>query len=325
MSSHNHNNAASPSFVGIVLILTFVITLGIMSFGTFPVPLVEADDDQVVAVAEVATDVPEATATEVPSSPTPVPTETNTSEPTAVPTHTPTAEPTAVPEQSDLEDSSASTAYDVDTIAYGETLYGSCGACHGADALGIPNLGKNLIESEFIHSLTDEELVDFIKTGRPMWDAENTTGIDMPAKGGNPALSDDDIFAIVAYLRTLGSTPEVGEVAEEIQDEEIANESVDVATYDPSLVAQGEALFLACGACHASDGSGIPNLGKSLIESEFVDSLTDEDLVDFIKTGRPMWDADNTTGIDMPAKGGNPALSDEDIYAIVVYIRSLNQ
>ena len=49
----------------------------------------------------------------------------------------------------------------------------------------------------------DDELLTFIKTGRPIWDAENTTGIDMPPKGGNPALNDDDIVAIIAYIRSL--------------------------------------------------------------------------------------------------------------------------
>lgn len=321
MSSNNHNSAASPSFVSIVLILTFVIALGILGFGTLPTALVEANDDTIDAVANLATDVPAATVTEIPSSPTPVPIATNTSEPTS----TPIPEPTGIPEQPDLEDSSTSVGYDADTIAYGETLFGSCGACHGADALGIPNLGKNLIESEFVHTLTDEELVDFIKTGRPMWDAENTTGIDMPAKGGNPALSDNDIFAIVAYLRSLQLSTSVGDVTDEIRDEAIVSETVDVATYDPEVISYGQGLFLACGACHGSDGLGLPNFGKSLVDSEFVDSLTDDELVDFIKIGRPIWDPLNTTSVDMPPKGGNPLLTEEDIYAIVAYIRSLNQ
>jgi disulfide bond formation protein DsbB len=38
-----------------------------------------------------------------------------------------------------------------------------------------------------------------------MWDPLNTTGIDMPGKGGNPALTDDNILAIIAYLRTLAA------------------------------------------------------------------------------------------------------------------------
>lgn len=86
----------------------------------------------------------------------------------------------------------------------GKAHYDSvCIACHGADATGLPNLGKDLTNSEFTQSLTDQELVDFIKMGRSVGDPENTTGVDMPPKGGNPALSDQDLYDIVAYLRTL--------------------------------------------------------------------------------------------------------------------------
>jgi disulfide bond formation protein DsbB len=46
-------------------------------------------------------------------------------------------------------------------------------------------------------------MLTFIKTGRPSGDPLNTTGVDMPPKGGNPALSDEQILDIVAYIRTL--------------------------------------------------------------------------------------------------------------------------
>jgi cytochrome c1 len=51
----------------------------------------------------------------------------------------------------------------------------------------------------------------------------------------------------------------------------------------------------------------------------------DEDLalVAFVKVGRPATDPLNTTKVDMPTRGGNPALTDEDLNNIVVYIRSL--
>ena len=86
----------------------------------------------------------------------------------------------------------------------GKTHYESvCIACHGADATGLPNLGKDLTTSQFTQSLTDQGLVEFVKGGRSVGDPENTTGVDMPPKGGNPALSDQDLYDIVAYLRTL--------------------------------------------------------------------------------------------------------------------------
>lgn len=78
-----------------------------------------------------------------------------------------------------------------------------CTACHGPDAHGLPGLGKDLVASEFARRLSDAALRDFIIQGRPAWDAANTTGIEMPPRGGHANLSDGDIEAIVAYLRSL--------------------------------------------------------------------------------------------------------------------------
>ncbi len=88
----------------------------------------------------------------------------------------------------------------------GEELFqGTCVACHGADAKGVEGLGKDLTNNQFLQGLTDQELADFIKTGRPTSDPANTTGVDMPPKGGNPSLSDQDLLDIASYLRTLGN------------------------------------------------------------------------------------------------------------------------
>ena len=86
----------------------------------------------------------------------------------------------------------------------GSTIYdNACVACHGADAKGVPSLGKDLTTSTFADGLTDEELVSFIIEGRPAGDPLNTTGVDMLPRGGNSGLSDHDLFDVVAYLRTL--------------------------------------------------------------------------------------------------------------------------
>jgi mono/diheme cytochrome c family protein len=86
----------------------------------------------------------------------------------------------------------------------GERLYQqSCAACHAMDGTGVPGLGKDLTTSAFTQSLSDQELVAFTKEGRPSGHPDNTTGIDMPPKGGNPALTDAQILDIVAYMRTI--------------------------------------------------------------------------------------------------------------------------
>ena len=100
--------------------------------------------------------------------------------------------------------SSSSTGASPETIALGSKHFqATCATCHGKDANGLPKQGKSLLMNPYIIEKSDDELVLFIKTGRPAGDTLNTTGVDMPPKGGNPALGDDDVKAIVAYLRTL--------------------------------------------------------------------------------------------------------------------------
>lgn len=86
----------------------------------------------------------------------------------------------------------------------GEALFRqNCAACHGRDARGLPGLGKDLVEGAFARELSDADLVAFIERGRPADDRANTTGVPMPPKGGNPALTRADLADIVAYLRSL--------------------------------------------------------------------------------------------------------------------------
>ncbi len=233
------------------------------------------------------------------------------------------------------------TEYSAAVVADGEAVYTSlCAACHGIDALGIQNLGKDLINSEFVDGQSDEELLAFINVGRPIWDAENTTGIDMPPKGGNPTLTDEQILSVIAYIRTLsGSGVAVAAVETNASDTSSAeptptlvdpfanqnDEAVDSNVSNGETTSDdGQMVYTAiCSACHGMDARGIENLGKDLIDSEFVDGLSDDELLTFIKLGRPIWDAENTTGIDMPPKGGNPALTDDQILAVIAYIRTL--
>ena len=90
--------------------------------------------------------------------------------------------------------------------------------------------------------------------------------------------------------------------------------------------ASGQQLFVTnCGACHGPAAEGLPGLGKPLTTSEFVSGLSDEDLLTFIKAGRLPDDPLNTTGVAMPPKGGNPALTDEQLQDIIAYIRSIHK
>ena len=88
--------------------------------------------------------------------------------------------------------------------ANGKTLFAtSCVACHGPAGEGVAGLGKDMTTSDFIAGLSDTELVEFIKKGRDPGDPLNTTGVLMPPKGGNPALTDAQLMDIVAFMRTI--------------------------------------------------------------------------------------------------------------------------
>ncbi len=90
------------------------------------------------------------------------------------------------------------------SVARGQTLYQrTCASCHGADGRGMPGLGKDLHDNAFTKSLSDDEMLRFLEKGRPAWDEANTQGIDMPPKGGNPALTAEDLRNIIAFQRTL--------------------------------------------------------------------------------------------------------------------------
>jgi disulfide bond formation protein DsbB len=88
--------------------------------------------------------------------------------------------------------------------ANGQKVYSQlCIACHGPEGKGVQGLGKDLTTSPFVAEKSDPELIDFIKVGRDPGDPLNTTGVAMPPKGGNPALKDQEIADIVAFVRAI--------------------------------------------------------------------------------------------------------------------------
>lgn len=89
-------------------------------------------------------------------------------------------------------------------VGKGRVVFAStCSACHGANAKGMPGLGKDLTASPFVKGTTDDQLLDFVKKGRPASDPANTTHVDMPPKGGNPALTDQNLSDVIAFLRSV--------------------------------------------------------------------------------------------------------------------------
>jgi disulfide bond formation protein DsbB len=85
----------------------------------------------------------------------------------------------------------------------GRQLYlATCAACHGAAGQGLPHQGPDLRASRFLAQASDDALLAFLVSGRPVGDPSNTSGLPMPPRGGNPSLSDRHLGQIVQFLRT---------------------------------------------------------------------------------------------------------------------------
>jgi len=96
-----------------------------------------------------------------------------------------------------------------------------------------------------------------------------------------------------------------------------------VNSEDPVIVARGQQLYTqACAACHGPNAEGVANLGNQLAGSDYVANQTDLELLAMVREGRDLNHPENTTRLVMPPSGGRPDLSDEDLLAIIAYIRS---
>ncbi len=210
-------------------------------------------------------------------------------------------------------------------LAAGRHVYRTnCAMCHGQDGGGVSNLGKPLRNSGFVGMSEDENLFNLIVAGRPADHPENTTGVAMPGRGLG-RLPDEQIWNVVAYLRSL----------QNIEEPEI--DVATVASADDAPAVDAEAMLRAatagvgreqyrasCAACHGQRGEGVQGVGLPLVGSAFVSGSSDGELAALVMSGRPIWHADNQTGMDMPPKGGNPTLTSAQIEDIVKYIRELN-
>lgn len=225
-----------------------------------------------------------------------------------------------------LVEAPAGTTIVVDEAVHGRDVFSTvCFACHGVDGKGVPGLGKTLVESDFVAGKSDAELLQFLIVGRPL-----AQPVAMPPRGGRDDLTDRDLQAVVAYVRGLQDPRRMPALpapvvtgpteAQKATALAAAGGDAELAGY----IASGDKLFhTTCIACHGKGGVGMPGNGKALVKNEFIRSLDDDGLLAFIKQGRMPTDAKNTTGIQMPPKGGNPALSEDDLLDIISYLRTL--
>lgn len=97
--------------------------------------------------------------------------------------------------------SSASAAGDAEK---GKQTYATmCSTCHGPEGEGVKGLGKSLVDSTWVGEQSDDALFQVVVDGRAPDDPLNTTGVAMPPRGGNAALTDGDVRDVVAYVRSI--------------------------------------------------------------------------------------------------------------------------
>ncbi len=203
----------------------------------------------------------------------------------------------------------------------------TCAACHGADGNGVAGLGRALTTSDRVATFDDATFKKMIVTGRP-----TAQPVPMPPNAGRDSWSDGELMNVVAYVRGLQdprrmpALPAYVVTAAPVTEAEkqaalaAAGGDAELAEY----IASGNNLFHStCVACHGKGGVGMQGNGKPLAGSAFIQSLDDEKLLAFVMRGRAPGEPGNTTGIQMPPKGGNPALSEDDLLDIIAYLRTL--
>ncbi|NGT16363.1 c-type cytochrome [Achromobacter insolitus] len=217
----------------------------------------------------------------------------------------------------------------------GEQVFAAvCTACHTAGVAGAPKLGDNAAWAPFITAGYDA-MLNVALHGKG----------GMPAKGGNPTLSDYEVARAVVYManKSGGSLPEPAAPAAEGDKKEAAAAPAAAAPAAaatapaapaaaapaaaapapaPAPAAQaaapqaatvnpaGEKLYKSvCFACHATGVANAPKFGDKAAWEPYIKTGMDA-MVKVAMQGKP----------PMPPKGGAANASEDDIRAAVQYM-----
>lgn len=204
----------------------------------------------------------------------------------------------------------------------GEQVFAAvCTACHTAGVAGAPKVGDNAAWAPFIKSGFDT-MLNVALHGKG----------GMPAKGGNPTLSDYEVARAVVYManKSGGSLPEPAAPAEDgaKKEADAAPAAAAPAAAAPAAVAAapaaaapapqqtaavnpaGEKLYKSvCFACHATGVANAPKFGDKAAWEPYIKTGMDA-MVKVAMQGKP----------PMPPKGGAATASEDDIRAAVQYM-----
>lgn len=185
----------------------------------------------------------------------------------------------------------------------GKAVYDSlCFTCHAQGIAGAPKYADMAAWEARLAKGRDALIANAIKgyTG--------PAGV-MPARGGNPALSDEEVAASVDYM--LAAVGGNGGAPAPAAAPEPAPEPEPVAAADAG---RGKEVYdAACFVCHAPGAAGAPKFGDVAAWSarieQGMETLYKHSISGYMgKAGM------------MPPKGGRPDFSDDDVKAAVDYM-----
>lgn len=205
-----------------------------------------------------------------------------------------------------------------------ETVEAVCGACHTAGLLGAPKIGDKAAWSKLIREGHDSLTKAAIKGIR-----------QMPARGGNPDLSDFEIGRAIAYMANQAganfkepeakpapaaksatvpaATPTATDATQIVAVPAPAAPAAAVVAPDKAGPNKGKAIYeSACVVCHGAGVAGAPKAGDKTAWAPR------------LETGMNALYANALKGKGaMPPKGGNPSLADADVKAAVDYLAGM--
>lgn len=191
-----------------------------------------------------------------------------------------------------------------------EVVKAVCSMCHAAGLMNAPKIGDKAQWQPRIaqgYETLVKHAIEGIRT--------------MPARGGNPSLTDGEVASAVAHMANASGanfTAPAPKAAEAAPADAAAAPAAEAKPAEPVAVAaapaaagkSGEEVYKAvCAMCHAAGLMNAPKFGdKAQWEPR-------------IKQGYDTLVTNATKGIrSMPAKGGNPSLSDAEVAGAVKYM-----
>ncbi len=187
-----------------------------------------------------------------------------------------------------------------------EVVKAVCSMCHGAGLMNAPKIGDKGQWGPRIAQGYDtlvKHALEGIRT--------------MPARGGNPALTDGEVASAVAHMANASGANFTAPAAKAPAAEAKPADAAAAAPAAPAAATpvaasgkSGEEVYKAvCQMCHATGMMNSPKFGdKAQWEPR-------------IKQGYDTLVSNATKGIRMmPAKGGNPSLSDAEVAGAVKYM-----